>query len=194
MWTLTTHADAALGVELGGGLVELVLQRSLDPEVDGERHRPVVGHLGADVLVQRGLGAGQALAAGIREADDMRAGVAQRIDPLLLRLEADAGQAEVMHLGAQLRGEAADHEGAPSRAQRLFQALRRQLRQVGGERAAGLGGVPDLSRVDVEAVVQQVRGQHLAVAVDDVGAPAPRGVSRRPCRRPRARWRRSRRC
>ena len=103
-------------MELGGRLVELVLERGLDAQVDGQRHRALAGGGVADVVVERGFRPGEALAAGVGEAHQMRGGVAQRIDPLLFRLEADARQAQVMHLGADFRRQAADHEGAASGA------------------------------------------------------------------------------
>ena len=79
---------APLAPDLGGGLAASSsssaawTRRSMDSgEVLAARARR------ADVVVEGQLGAGQALPAGVGEADQVRGGGAQRIDPALLGLE-----------------------------------------------------------------------------------------------------------
>src|SRR3546814_5104992 len=97
-------------------------------------------------------------------SDLMGGGVTQRIDALLLGLEADAGQAQVVDFLAGVRGQAANGEGPPSGLERSLQPLRRQFRQGRRQHPPGFGRIPYLARVDVEPVVQQVGGQHPPVA------------------------------
>ena len=55
------------------------------------------------------------------------------------------------------------------RGQGAVQALGCHIRQGAGQGLASRVAIPDLGRIDIEPVVQQVGGQQAALPVDDVG-------------------------
>ena len=58
-------------MEFGGGLLHFVLQRRLDAQVQRQLNRLAGARGGVQLGVQRLLGAGEAVTAGIREADQV---------------------------------------------------------------------------------------------------------------------------
>ncbi|MNQ95771.1 hypothetical protein D3C85_1113440 [compost metagenome] len=68
------------------------------------------------------------------------------------------------------RSQAVQHQQATLAAQNAIQTLGRDARQGAAQLDLGAGRVPDLARVDIEAVVGDVGGQQLAVAIHQIGA------------------------
>lgn len=94
----------------------------------------------------------------------------QRIGATVLGLEGDAAQRQVVDGGLFLRRQASQGDQTTVAAQHPFQTLSRDARQGAADLAIGQIAIPDLGRVDVEAVVDDVGGQKLAIAVRQVAA------------------------
>ena len=104
---------------------------------------------------------------------------AVRVDALVLGQEADARDAEAVHLGLLARRDLAlDPDEALLRAELLAQLARVEIRQHGGEELDRLVLVDDVARLGEDRDHLDVGRQHLAVAVDDVG-PRRRDLGRR---------------
>ena len=94
------NAHGAARLELRHGPVQFVFQRRLDAQVDRQGDIARLLGLGADILVEGAFHPGQACAAAVGEADQVRGRGAPRIDAPLVILERQAGQAQVMDAGA----------------------------------------------------------------------------------------------
>ena len=170
---------AALALNFAMPFCKLVAQRVLDAQVDRELDRLEVG--GGDVeagaveilqalAVDVFLDAGDADIVDIGEAEHVRGGVGVRIDALVLGQEADARDAEAMHLGLLARRDLAlDPDEALLRAELVAQIRGVEVRQHGGQQLDRLVLVDDVARLGEDRDHLHVGGQHLAVAVDDVG-------------------------
>ena len=106
MRTPVTRPAAALALYLSRAFDQFVAQRVLHAQVDRELDRllqPVGGkpghvQIGEPAAVEPFLDAGDALVVDIDVPDEVRDLGAVRIDALVLRQEADAGQAEPVDL------------------------------------------------------------------------------------------------
>ncbi len=101
----------------------------------------------------------------------MRHEAALRIDPLLLLLEIEAGNAETVDLVLLARRQAAldPDEGRIDREPRFEFGLA-HVRQDGGQLTGGGGGVGDLARIGEQRGGLHVGCEHDTVAVENVGA------------------------
>jgi hypothetical protein len=70
---------------------------------------------------------------------------------------------------ALLGGQAAGHEATALARKGLLQPLAAHVREDPRQVAADFLGVPDLPRVHIEAIVQQVGRQHRAIAIHQIG-------------------------
>ena len=156
----------------------------LDAQVDRQFHRllQAVGgeagavQIGQTVVVQPLLHAGDALVVDVDEADQMRDFGAGRIDALVLAQEADAGNAEAVDVLLLLRRDfALQPDKALARRQAVAHFAGVEVRQRRGQKFDRLVLVDDAARLAEQARRLDVGGEHLAVAVDDIG---PRGRDR----------------
>ena len=192
------EAGGRLGLVLFLGLEQFVAQRVLDAQIDRQFDRPLqpVGgkagamQIGQTVVVEPFLHPGDALVVDIDQADQMRDFGAGRIDPLVLAQEADAGNAEAVNVLLLLRRDfALQPDEALLRRQPLAHFAGVEIRQRRGQQLDRLVLVDDAARLAEQARRLDVGGEHLAVAVDDIGPrgrdarPATRCGARRGCRR-----------
>ncbi len=126
--------------------------------------------IGKTVIVEPFLHAGDALVVDVDEADQVRDFVAGRIDALVLAQEADAGNAEAVNLQLLLRRDfTLQPDEAFLRRQALAHFAGVEIRQRRGQELDRLVLVDDAARLAEQAWRLDVGGQHLAVAVDNVG-------------------------
>ena len=172
------EAGGGLGLVLFLRLQELIAQRVLDAQIDRQFHRPLqpVGgkagavQIGQTVIVQPLLHAGDALVVDVDQADQMRDRRAGGIDALVLAQEPDAGNAEAVDVLLLLRRDfALQPDKALARRQPLAHFAGVEIRQRRGQKLDRLVLVDDAARLAEQARRLDVGGQHLAVAVDDIG-------------------------
>ena len=163
-------ADGALGLVLDRGGGEFVFQHALDAQVDGQGEGLAALTRRADLVVEGQFGARDALPARVGVADQMDGRGPERIGATILGLEGDAAQRQVVDGGLFLGRQAGQGDQTTVAAQHLLQTLGRDARQGAADLAIGQVAIPDLGRVDVEAVVNNVGGQQLAIAVRQVAA------------------------
>ncbi len=185
-------AGAHVGDDAGGGdrlelltrRDQLVAQRVLDAQVDGELDRllqPVGGkarqmEIGEPAAVEPFLNAGNALVVDIDVPDDVRDLGAVGIDAFVLGQKADAGNAEPVDLLTLLRRDLAlEPDEAPLGRQALAQFAGVHVRHDRGQKLRRLVDIDDALRLRKQRRRAHVGRQHLAVAVEDVG---PRGRDR----------------
>src|SRR4051794_20945294 len=113
---------AGLGLELGGAYREFVAQRVLNPQIERELdglkvrrvgRKPRAGQVLQPLRVDMLLDARDADVVDAGEAENMRRRDAVRVDALVLGHEADARNAEAMHLGLLARRDLALDPGEP---------------------------------------------------------------------------------
>ena len=143
---------AAMRLELVARRDELVAQRVLHAQIDGELDRllqPVGGkagqvQVGKAVAVEPFLDAGNALVVDIDVADEVRDLGAVRIDALVLVEEADARQADADRSPLLLRRDVAlEPDEAALGAEPLAQLRGVEIRQHGGEQLDRLVDIDD---------------------------------------------------
>ena len=189
------HRGAGLGLEVLDALGELVADRELRAQVDGELDRLQVGLLRDEAEIVQGLVAlvvdvllhtGDADIVEVGRADDVGGGDPVRIDALVVGQEADAGDAEAVNLRLLLgRQLALDPDEADALLARLLRELGAQLRGVqlgqhGGEEFDRLVLVVDVAGLGEDRDGTDVGGEDLAVSVDDVGPDRGGGCGRHP--------------
>ena len=126
--------------------------------------------IGEALLVEVFLHAGDADVVGVDEADHVGADRPVGIDALVLRQEADAGQAEMEDLFLLLGGDLAlDPDEALLRSEPLAQFLGVDVGQNGGDQLDRLVLVDDAARLGEDRHRLDVGRQDLAVAVEKVG-------------------------
>ena len=168
-----------LGAEAVDRVDQFVAQGMGGAHIDRQRHRPQVllrhgyagGAQGAEPLVvQILLDALQAVVVRIGEADDVGAQPSVGIDALVLRQEADAGQAETENLVLLRRRDLAlDPDKSLLLAQFFAQFAGVEVGQDGGELFDRLVLVDDGARLREHRHHLDVGGHHLAVAVGEIG-------------------------
>ena len=155
-----------------------------DAQVDRQFHRPLqaIGgkagavQIGQTVIVQPLLHPGDALVVDVDEPDQMRDRRTGRIDPLVLAQEADAGNAELVDVLLLLRRDLAlQPDKTLARRQARARLRLVEVRQRRGQKFDRLVLVDDAPGLTEQARRLDVGGEHLAVAVDDIG---PRGRDR----------------
>ena len=153
-----------------GGRGQFVFQNTLDPQIDGNLETLATGTGGPDLVVEGALGRGQAHPAGIDIADHMAGRLTERMDTDVLGLEADAAEGQVVDRHLFPRGQAVDDQQTAIAVQGCLEPVPRHTRQGTPDLRRRRPPVPDLGRVDIEAVVDDVGGQQGPVAVNQVGA------------------------
>ncbi len=166
-------ADAAEGPVLGDGLAQLVVQSGLHPQVQGQGNRPGAG-LALDGIVQGPLSAGQARSTLVGEADQVRRGGSEGIDPSFLFLEADPWKAQILQARLVVRRQASQQIFAAARDQGVLNTGWIEARRGGGQHASCFAGVPYLARVEIKTIVRQVDRQEGAMPVHQI-RPRSRG-------------------
>ena len=173
------HSGRSLGVEAVEAGEELVAERMRRLEVEGEPHRLQAGgidsetrdmRIGQALLIEIFLHAGDADVILVDEPDHVRADRSVRINPLVLRQEADARQAEMKDFRLLLRRDLAlDPDEALFRSQPLAQLLRVDVGEHGGDELDRFVNVDDAVRLGEHGHGLDVGGEDGAVAVEQIG-------------------------
>ena len=169
------HARRSLGVEAIQAVDQFVAQRVRGLEIEREAHRlQAVGidreardmRIGQALLVEIFLHAGDADVVLVDEPDHVRANRAVGIDALVLRQEADTGQAKVKDFRLLLRRDLPlDPDEALFRSQPLAQLLCVDVGKHGGNELDRLVHVDDAIRLGEHRHGLDVAGEDLTVPV-----------------------------
>ena len=100
-------SDRARGLIIRHAPQQFVAQHVLDPEIDGERQRPIIAGRIAELRVEALLDPGNAVIVGIDETDDLGKKRALRIDAAVLRHEPQRRHAQFHDVLLLLRREIA---------------------------------------------------------------------------------------
>ncbi|CAM3112956.1 hypothetical protein ASTA108788_00970 [Asticcacaulis taihuensis] len=163
-------ADRALRPLRHSHGAHFILQRPLDAQVHGERHRLVGRGIGGNLVLHGLFRAGHTLAAALGHADIGRPRIGQRIIAHAHGLETNARQAIVEDFIALGRLDIIGQQQPAIHLERLVDLIARQVRkdlqQGTAHKASVIAG--HVVRIDEQAVIIDIRGQQLPVAVNEL--------------------------
>ncbi len=166
---IQNNAASGAGAEFRAALLDLLRQRILHAHIDGQTHA-LAGMAVAQALVEAKLKTGNAVAVGIRGADDPARGMPLRVIALIGRIKFETGKTEphhpVLRVGRDL---ARDQHIGMLRLENAVEAGfagASRLRQF----LCSLRLVSEIFGLHIEIVHRQIARQKLAIAIQQIGA------------------------